>query len=210
MEPLKDTSFVVLKDELTDPDFNAKVIIIGDTGVGKSCLVLRATKNEFKETHEITIGAEFGSYNAKVENTTIKLQIWDTAGQESFKSMIRVFYKGAQFAMLVFDLTRVDTLNKASDWLKEIRENADQDIPVILVGTHSDMINDRKIQPDEILNFQKTNKIQYYKEASSKTGEGVTDVFKLICKSLYQKSSPKTSKGEDLNKKKPEKKKCCK
>jgi len=76
MEP----SFQFVKDEFTDPDLNAKVIIIGDTGVGKSCLVHRATKNEFKETYDITIGAEFYSYNAIVGSTKVKLQIWDTAG----------------------------------------------------------------------------------------------------------------------------------
>jgi Ras-related protein Rab-2A len=208
---MESLSFTVLKEEISEPDLNAKVIIIGDTGVGKSCLVLRATKDEFKETHEITIGAEFGSYNAKIDNTTIKLQIWDTAGQESFKSMIRVFYKGAQFALLVFDLTRDDTLTKAADWLKEIRENADPGIPILLIGTHSDQGDQIKIPSEKISQFKETNQLINYIETSSKTGHGVTDVFKFICKNLYQKSSSISKKGETLSDgKKPEKKKCCK
>ena len=208
---MESLSFTVLKEEISEPDLNAKVIIIGDTGVGKSCLVLRATKDEFKETHEITIGAEFGSYNAKIDNTTIKLQIWDTAGQESFKSMIRVFYKGAQFALLVFDLTREDTLSKAADWLKEIRENADPGIPILLIGTHSDQGDQIKVSSEKISQFKESNQLVSYIETSSKTGYGVTDVFRFICKSLYQKSSSITKKGESLNDgKKPEKKKCCK
>jgi Ras-related protein Rab-2A len=208
---MESLSFTTLKEELSEPDLNAKVIIIGDTGVGKSCLVLRATKDEFKEVHEITIGAEFGSYNAKIDNTTIKLQIWDTAGQESFKSMIRVFYKGAQFALLVFDLTREDTLVKAGDWLKEIRENADPGIPILLVGTHSDQSEQIKIQSEKISQFKETNQLISYIETSSKTGYGVTDVFKFICKNLYHKSSSITKKGESLTDgKKEQKKKCCK
>jgi Ras-related protein Rab-2A len=208
---MESLSFTTLKEELSEPDLNAKIIIIGDTGVGKSCLVLRATKDEFKEVHEITIGAEFGSYNAKIDNTTIKLQIWDTAGQESFKSMIRVFYKGAQFALLVFALTREDTLVKAGDWLKEIRENADPGIPILLVGTHSDQSEQIKIQSEKISQFKETNQLIGYIETSSKTGYGVTDVFKFICKHLYHKSSSITKKGESLTDgKKEQKKKCCK
>eukprot|EP00824_Muranothrix_gubernata_P026774 TRINITY_DN964_c0_g1_i1.p2 TRINITY_DN964_c0_g1~~TRINITY_DN964_c0_g1_i1.p2 ORF type:complete len:105 (+),score=12.53 TRINITY_DN964_c0_g1_i1:32-346(+) len=81
----------IIKDEIKDADLLFKVIIIGDTGVGKSCLLLRAIKDEFNDIHEVTIGAEFGSFSAKIQDKFIKLQIWDTAGQETFMSMIRVF-----------------------------------------------------------------------------------------------------------------------
>ena len=90
-------------------DHMFKLIIIGSTGVGKSCLMRRVMNDDFKSEHQVTIGVEFGSYGIRVDNKMLKMQIWDTAGQESYKSVTRVFYRGAHFVFLTYDITRDET-----------------------------------------------------------------------------------------------------
>ena len=98
-----------------------KLIIIGDTGVGKSCLMKRVMDNEFKTEHQVTIGVEFGSFGIKVENKIVKMQIWDTAGQESYKSVTRIFYRGAHCVFLTYDMTRDETFINVESWYNEIK-----------------------------------------------------------------------------------------
>ena len=98
-----------------------KLIIIGDTGVGKSCLMKRVMEDEFKNEHQVTIGVEFGSYGLRLEDKLIKMQIWDTAGQESYKSVTRIFYRGAHCVFLTYDISRKETFESLADWLKEVR-----------------------------------------------------------------------------------------
>lgn len=115
-----------------------KVIIIGDTAVGKSCLLLQFSDKRFKSQHDITIGVEYGTKNIKLEENEIKLQIWDTAGSETFKSITRTYYKGVAGALIVFDITRKETFSHALGWLEEIKEHGSESISVILVGNKSD------------------------------------------------------------------------
>ena len=112
--------------ELLDPknnksDFLFKLIIIGDSAVGKSCLMQRVTTNEFIEDHEVTVGVEFGTLIIRLEDQIFKLQIWDTAGQESFKSITKIFYRGAHCVVLAYDITRLDTFLNLETWLKEVK-----------------------------------------------------------------------------------------
>lgn len=102
-------------------DHMFKLIIIGDTGVGKSCLMKRVMDDEFRQEHQVTIGVEFGSYGVRIDGKIIKLQIWDTAGQESFKSVTRIFYRGANCVFLTYDLTRDETFVSLSEWLKDVK-----------------------------------------------------------------------------------------
>ena len=111
-----------LQDQSVDDAF--KLIIIGDAGVGKSCLLSRVMDNTFKEDHQVTIGVEFGTFIIKVENKIVKVQIWDTAGQESFRSVTRVFYRGANIVFLCYDITRRLTFDHLTTWLQEIKEAA--------------------------------------------------------------------------------------
>ena len=132
-----------------------KYIIIGDTGkpnnlfrshpcvfpsgVGKSCLLLQFTDQRFRQQHDLTIGVEFGSRTVKINEKNIKLQIWDTAGQESFKSITRSYYRGAAGALLVYDITRKETFNHLTRWLEEVRQNGNPDIMVMLIGNKADL-----------------------------------------------------------------------
>ena len=115
-----------------------KYIVIGDTGVGKSCLVLQFIDNRVRDNHDITIGVEFGAKVVQHENTNIKLQIWDTAGQENFRSITRSYYRSAAGALLVYDITREQSFLNLVNWMEEVKENGNPKMVVLLVGNKSD------------------------------------------------------------------------
>ena len=149
LEELKKQPYEVIADKtLANQDHLFKLIIIGDTGnpltpgVGKSCLLSRVMDNEFKEEHNVTIGVEFGSFVVKIDNKIVKLQIWDTAGQESFRSITRIFYRGAHCVFLTYDITRDDTFLDVIDWLKEAKQHSNPDILLYLIGNQADLEDD--------------------------------------------------------------------
>lgn len=154
-------------------------------GVGKSCLLSRVMDNDFKTEHNVTIGVEFGSFVVKVDNKIVKLQIWDTAGQESFRSITRIFYRGAHCVFLTYDVTRDDTFLDIVDWLKEAKQHATPDILLYLIGNQADLEEDREVTRERAIEFQKANKIDAFFETSAKTGNNVEEVFALAAKHLY-------------------------
>ena len=115
------------------------MVVIGDTGVGKSCLLLQFVDRRFSSVHDLTIGVDFGSRIIDVGDEKIKLQVWDTAGQESFRSIARSYYRDASGALLVFDVTRRETFNHLSRWLQEARQFANANISITLVGNKADL-----------------------------------------------------------------------
>merc|ERR1711998_306148 len=145
-----------------------KYIIIGDTGVGKSCLLLQFTDKRFQPVHDLTIGVEFGARMINIDGKQIKLQIWDTAGQESFRSITRSYYRGAAGALLVYDITRKDTFNHLSSWLEEVRQNGNPDIMVMLIGNKADLDSRRQVSSEEGERFAKENGLIFL-ETSAKT-----------------------------------------
>ena len=124
----------IINQEITDFDLNFKIIIIGDSGVGKSCLSLRATKNVFENLYSPTIGFEFMTFFIKVDNKAIKLQIWDTCGQEIYKSLISNFYRNSSLAVLVYSIDSKESFNHVENWLNDLRSQANEDVRVILIG----------------------------------------------------------------------------
>ena len=116
-----------------------RYIIVGDMAVGKSCILLQFTDNKFRHQHELTIGVEFGAKTITLNNKTIKIQIWDTAGQEAFQAITRTYYKGAVGALLVYDITRKDTFTHVTKWLEEVKLNSSKNICVILIGNKRDL-----------------------------------------------------------------------
>eukprot|EP01016_Furgasonia_blochmanni_P043112 TRINITY_DN580_c0_g1_i11.p1 TRINITY_DN580_c0_g1~~TRINITY_DN580_c0_g1_i11.p1 ORF type:complete len:251 (+),score=54.00 TRINITY_DN580_c0_g1_i11:67-819(+) len=153
-----------------------KYIIIGDTGVGKSCLLLQFMDKNFRLKHQITIGVEFGARMVNIQNKNIKLQIWDTAGQESFKSITRSYYRSAAGALLVYDITRRDTFEHISNWLDEARKNGNAQMSFMLIGNKSDLASERQVQFSEGEKFAKENGMIFI-ETSAKTSEGVDEAF---------------------------------
>ena len=141
--------------------------------------------NEFKLEHQVTIGVEFGSFVIKLDGKIVKLQIWDTAGQESFRSITRIFYRGANCVFLCYDITRQETFNNVQDWLKEIKQHATQDVVVYLIGNRVDQEDLREVQKQAAIDYCKANKIDKFFETSALTGFNVEDVFSLAAKELY-------------------------
>ena len=140
---------------------------------------------EFKVEHQVTIGVEFGSFVISMDEKVIKLQIWDTAGQESFRSVTRIFYKGAEVVFLCFDLTREDTFNNLHTWLSDIRAHAAAEILVYLIGSKVDLVEERKVSKEEAKAFCDENGIEKYFETSSVTGFNVEEVFSMAAKDMY-------------------------
>lgn len=121
------------------------MIVVGDSAVGKSCLMQRVTTNEFIEDHEVTVGVEFGTLIIRLEDQVFKLQIWDTAGQESFKSITKIFYRGAHCVALTYDITRMDTFLNLESWLDEVKLQGEANVTLVLIGNQKDKEQYREV-----------------------------------------------------------------
>lgn len=162
-----------------------KYIIIGDTGVGKSCLLLQFTDKRFQPMHDLTIGVEFGARMITIDNRQLKLQIWDTAGQESFRSITRSYYRGAAGALLVYDITRRETFNHLTRWLEEARQNASQSMVIMLIGNKSDLDHRRQVSRDEGEKFARDHGLIFL-ETSAKTAANVEEAFINTAQKIYE------------------------
>lgn len=163
-----------------------KYIIIGDTGVGKSCLLLQFTDKRFQPVHDLTIGVEFGARMVNIDNRQIKLQIWDTAGQESFRSITRSYYRGAAGALLVYDITRRDTFNHLTRWLEEAKQNSNPNMVIMLIGNKSDLDHRRAVSTKEGEQFAEENGLIFL-ETSAKTAANVEQAFIKTAEKIYEK-----------------------
>ncbi|XP_028800495.1 ras-related protein Rab-2-A-like [Neltuma alba] len=163
-----------------------KTIIVGNTGVGKSCLPFQFTDKRFQHTHDITIGTGFGAKTISINNKLLKLHIWDTAGQEKFRSITRTYYREAIVALLVYDITRKETFKHLDSWLKELREHADSNVTIVLVGNKCDLNLRREVSTEEGKQFAKENKLIFL-ETSAKLGQNVDEAFEEAAKSVYKK-----------------------
>ena len=187
----KSVSWEMVHDKtMTQHDWVFKISIIGDTSVGKSCLLKRITDNEFKETYELTIGVEFGSILFKTQEKILKLQIWDTAGQENFKSITKIFYRGTHWVFLTYDVTRESTFDNALKWLKEVRQNSGSDVIVFLVGTQVDK-EPKAVTEEQALSFKEANNLDFFIETSSKTNFNIEKLFTIAAQKLFIKYQAK-------------------
>jgi Ras-related protein Rab-2A len=154
-----------------------KYIVIGDAGVGKTCLLLQFSDGRFRQNHDITIGVEFGAKVIDIDEERVKLQIWDTAGAESFRSITRFYYRGAAAALIVYDITKRDSFEHIREWLMEARINGNPEMCVMLVGNKTDLHEARQVSPEEGQAFADEHNLMFL-EASAKTGENVEKVFR--------------------------------
>jgi len=167
-------------------DYLFKYIIIGPSGVGKSCLLLQFTDKRFHTDHDLTIGVEFGARMITIDNKQIKLQIWDTAGQESFRSITRSYYRGAHGALLAYDITRRETFNHLKGWLAEVREHSNKEMVIMLIGNKNDLEVKRAVSYEDGRKFAEENGLMFM-ETSAKTASNVDEAFLETARRIYDK-----------------------
>lgn len=163
-----------------------KYIIIGDTGVGKSCLLLQFTDKRFQPVHDLTIGVEFGARMITIDGKQIKLQIWDTAGQEAFRSITRSYYRGAAGALLVYDITRRETFSHLTTWLDDARQHSNSNMVIMLIGNKSDLDSRREVRKEEGETFARENGL-IFMETSAKTASNVEEAFINTAREIHEK-----------------------
>ena len=165
-----------------------KVLLLGDSTVGKTCFLMKYTDNKFQEAHMSTIGLDYRLKNMTLKNgKNVKLQIWDTAGQERFHSMATSVIKGSQGVAVTFDLTKQSTFESVNNWLAEIKNNADS-IPIVLFGNKCDIIDKREVSEELVKNYAKDNNLIYF-ETSAKENINIKEGFQKLAEDAYEKST---------------------
>ncbi|KFH43207.1 Vacuolar protein sorting-associated protein-like protein [Hapsidospora chrysogenum ATCC 11550] len=189
------------------PSSSVKLVLLGEAAVGKSSLVLRFVNNDFQENKEPTIGAAFLTQKCNLPSRTIKFEIWDTAGQERFASLAPMYYRNAQAALVVYDLTKPTSLVKAKHWVAELQRQASPGIVIALVGNKLDLTSDsalavedgedgadgeesgdaRKVSTEEARAYAEEESLLFF-ETSAKTGHNVSEVFTAIANAIPETS----------------------
>jgi len=157
-------------------DYLFKLLLIGDSGVGKSCLLLRFADDTYTESYISTIGVDFKIRTIELDGKTIKLQIWDTAGQERFRTITSSYYRGAHGIIVVFDVTDAESFNNVKQWLHEIDRYACQNVKKLLVGNKCDLVSKRAVPAEQAKEFADGLGIQYL-ETSAKNATNVENAF---------------------------------
>merc|ERR1712137_1301762 len=180
-----------------DYDYLFKVVLIGDSGVGKSNLLSRFTRNEFCLESKSTIGVEFATRTLQVEGKTVKAQIWDTAGQERYRAITSAYYRGAVGALLVYDITKTVTFENVERWLKELRDHADANIVIMLVGNKSDLRHLREVPTEAAKEYAEKNSLSFI-ETSALDATNVELAFQNILTEIYHQSA-RPSQGDEVD-----------
>lgn len=177
-------------------DYNniIKIVLVGDSGVGKSCIILRCTENTFNELFISTIGVDFKIHTFTFDGKTIKVQIWDTAGQERFRSIITSYYRGADGVMYVYDVTNTLSFTHIDVWYETVTANVGSHIG-LLVGNKSDN-NFRYVSKGDVSKYANERKIDYI-EVSAKTGDGILDAFNMLVVKILEKYMNRDINGKD-------------
>jgi len=161
-----------------DYDFLFKSVVVGDGGSGKTAVVVRFSQGFFQENYKLTIGVEFAVKTININNYNVKLQIWDTGGQERFRYVRPLYYKGSMGCIILFDLTNRESFDHVPKWLEEVKKESGN-IPILLVGNKSDLIDERDVSLNEAKQMA-VDLNMFYVESSAKNGKGVGDVFAML------------------------------
>ena len=221
--PVEDDEFTIelLPEDFAQYDISFKIIVIGDSSVGKSCLTTQAVRNNFVEFYQATVGFEFLTFNLRINSNVVKLQIWDTCGQEVYKSLISNFYRNCSLALIVYAINNRDSFEHAENWLNDLKNQSNPNVRVFLVGNKSDLEQNRVISKEEGENFREQKKLDRFMETSAKTGDNARNVMLEAAKILYKDylkakqnlvNTDDDQKGDKLERKKPSNsggKKCC-
>lgn len=182
---LDELTYEILPEEYSHYDLTFKIIVIGDSFVGKSCLTTKGTKNLFDETYSATVGFEFVTSNIKINDKVCKMQIWDTCGQEVYRSLITNFYRNSSLAILVYSIDNYETFENLELWLKELKTFSSPDAKVFLIGNKADLENKRKVDKTLGEKYKEEANLDYFMETSAKSGFNAQKVFVEAAKVLY-------------------------
>ena len=193
------------------PDYTLKILTIGESAVGKTCILLRFTDDKFLINHITTIGIDFKAKEINCDEKKVKLKIWDTAGQERFRNITKQYYKGADGILLVYDITDRNSFEKVRDWMKQIQENTQRDsISVVLIGNKCDL-EDRQVSFEEGERISKEFGIQFL-ETSAYKDINIKQSFEALSQMIISKKAPDQKKINPVipnNPNKPNKGGCC-
>jgi len=181
-------------------DYLFKLLLIGDSGVGKSCLLLRFADDTYTESYISTIGVDFKIRTIDLDAKTIKLQIWDTAGQERFRTITSSYYRGAHGIIVVYDTTDLESFNNVKQWLHEIDRYASENVNKLLVGNKSDLTSKRAVSFDQAKEFADSLGIEFI-ETSAKNSTNVEKAFMMMASQIKAryKSAPAGGSGAGVN-----------
>jgi small GTP-binding protein len=168
-------------------ELSVKSVIVGDSGVGKTCLLTRFVHSTFQDSAQPTLGVEFMSHILDTPRRRLELQLWDTAGQELFRSVTRGYYRNAAVAYIVFDLTNRASFTSVDRWLKDIHDVADKDVIIVLIGNKSDAVDDREIPADEAQKYALDHHLTYF-ETSAKTGTNIAEAIQSCVPALDERA----------------------
>ncbi|OWM84866.1 hypothetical protein CDL15_Pgr027653 [Punica granatum] len=174
-----------------DYEYLFKAVLIGDSGVGKSNLLSRFTRDEFCFESKSTIGVEFATRTLQVEGKCVKAQIWDTAGQERYRAITSAYYRGALGALLVFDVTKPKSFENVNRWLKELRDHADSNIVIMLIGNKTDLKHLRAVSTDDAQSYAEREGLSFI-ETSALEATNVEKAFQTILSEIYRIVSKKS------------------
>ena len=160
-----------------DFDYLLKFILIGDSSVGKTNIISKYKEDKFDIKTQPSIGVQFVAKNVVLENTTFRLQIWDTAGQESFRAMTRIYYKNSSCAFIIYDITEKESFNHLESWITECKKIAPETTLFVLIGNKNDLKESREVSYDEGLKMAEKNNMLFF-ETSAKNGENIEQIFK--------------------------------
>ena len=166
-------------------DMIFKIVLIGDTSVGKTNILSKYLTDEFDPESKATVGVEFGTKNFKIENNIVKVQIWDTAGQERYRSITNAYYKGAKGALLVYDITNKKSFDNLDRWISDLKINGDEKISIVLLGNKSDLESQRVISTEEGKNKAELFKFAFM-ETSALNGNNIEKAFDELIKEVYK------------------------
>ena len=172
-----------------------KMILIGDSGVGKSNILSRYINNSFSETTRSTVGVELSAKVEEINNTKIKIQIWDTAGQERYKSITKTYYKGAKGALIVYDITNKESFKNVDKWINDLKESGDDDVSILIVGNKCDLEASREVTTDEVKKKAELYKMAYC-ETSALKGENIDNAFRTLIKIVVEKNEKKKNEED--------------
>ena len=190
-------------------EFMYKILLLGDSSVGKTCILTRYSENTFQEDHLATIGLDFKQKNVNLENgKSVKVQIWDTAGQDRFKSITKNYYKGAHGIMLIYDVTTRKSFDNVRNWIDTIKEEVSDKVNIILVGNKIDNNDNRQVTTEEGQEIANEYKLPFY-ETSAKTGDNIDKAFNDLITRVVDVFGKYEEKGQKLGNKKKKSSRCC-